>query len=234
MATYKRIKNTQPDVPDNRDWIYQPALIPLAEYIDPVVHTRRNILDQKSEGACTGFAVAAAINLLNQGAKREIEVSARMLYEMAKRNDEWPGESYDGSSIRGAINGWKNMGVCEDSKWPYRVGANKDSLTVEMAKDARNDTIGAYYRLKPVISDFHAALNETGVVVVSAKVHKGWNDTSDGIIEYHKKTDGGHAFVIVGYNDKGFWIQNSWGKGWGDNGVALWLYEDWVKNVMDA
>ena len=234
MATYKRIKNTQPDVPDNRDWIYQPALIPLAEYIDPVVHTRRNILDQKSEGACTGFAVAAAINLLNQGAKREIEVSARMLYEMAKRNDEWPGESYDGSSIRGAINGWKNMGVCEDSKWPYRVGANKGSLTVEMAKDARNNTIGAYYRLKPVISDFHAALNETGVVVVSAKVHKGWNDTSDGIIEYHKKTDGGHAFVIVGYNDKGFWIQNSWGKGWGDNGVALWLYEDWVKNVMDA
>lgn len=234
MAIYKRIKNTQPDVPDTRDWIYQPALISLEKYIDPVVHTRRKILDQKSEGACTGFAVAAAINILNQRAEREIEVSARMLYEMAKCNDEWPGESYDGSSLRGAINGWKNMGVCEDSMWPYRVGANKGSLTVENAKNARNNTIGAYYRLKPVISDFHAALNETGVIAVSAKVHQGWDEASDGIIEYHKKTDGGHAFVIVGYNDKGFWIQNSWGKSWGDNGVALWLYEDWVKNVMDA
>ena len=125
MAKYTRIKNTQPDVPDNRDWIYQPALIELAEYIDPPVHTRRNILDQKSEGACTGFAVAGAINLLNQRAGRDIQVSPRMLYEMAKRCDEWPGEDYDGSSLRGAINGWKNMGVCEDSVWPYRVGPNK-------------------------------------------------------------------------------------------------------------
>jgi hypothetical protein len=208
--------------------------MPLEEYIDPQVHTRRIILDQKSEGACTGFAVAAAINLLNQRAGRDIKVSARMLYEMAKRNDEWPGETYDGSSLRGAINGWKNMGVCEDWMWPYRVGANKGSLTIDMAKNARNNTIGAYYRLKPVISDFHAALNETGVVVASAKVHKGWDDPIDGLIKYNDKVNGGHAFAIVGYNDKGFWIQNSWSKAWGDNGVALWLYEDWVKNVMDA
>jgi hypothetical protein len=234
MARYKRIKNTQADVPDNRDWIYQPALIELAEFIDPLVQTRRNILDQKSEGACTGFAVAAAINILNQRAGRNIVVSARMLYEMAKRNDEWPGESYDGSSLRGAIHGWKNMGVCEDTMWPYYTGATKGSLTIEKAKNARNNTIGAYYRLKPVISDFHAALNETGVIAVSAKVHKGWDYAKDGIIKHYEKTDGGHAFIIVGYSDKGFWIQNSWGKGWGDNGVALWSYEDWVKNITDA
>ena len=125
MAKYKRIKNTQADVPDSRDWIYQSALINIAEFIDPVVHTRRNILDQKSEGACTGFAVAAVINILNQRAGRDIAVSARMLYEMAKRNDEWPGESYDGSSLRGSINGWKNMGVCEEALWPYLIGTKK-------------------------------------------------------------------------------------------------------------
>ena len=234
MAKYTRIKNTQPDVPDNRDFIYQPALIELAEFIDPQVHTRRNVLDQKSEGACTGFAVAAAINFLYQRANRDVQVSPRMLYEMAKRCDEWPGEDYDGSSLRGAINGWKNMGVCEDADWPYRVGPNKGSLTVARAKKARSHTIGAYYRLKPEISHFHAAMNEVGVVAVSAKVHKGWDNPKNGVIDYHKTTDGGHAFVIVGYNDKGFWIQNSWGKDWGDNGVALWTYEDWITNIMDA
>jgi len=234
MAKYNRITNTQADVPDNRDWIYQPSLIKLEKFIDPLVHTRRKILDQKSEGSCTGFAVAAVINQLNQQADRDVVVSPRMLYEMARRNDEWPGEEYDGSSLRGAINGWKNMGVCKEELWPYRIDTNKGSFTIEMAKDARNNTIGAYYRLKPVISDFHAALNETGVIAVSAKVHKGWNDPKNGIIELHEDKSGGHAFVIVGYNDKGFWIQNSWGKSWGDNGVALWSYEDWVKNVMDA
>lgn len=198
------------------------------------MHTRRKILDQKNEGACTGFAVAAAINLLNQRIDKDTVVSARMLYEMAKRNDEWPGEKYDGSSLRGAIYGWKNMGVCQEALWEYRTGSKKGRFSIKMAKDARNNTIGAYYRLKPIISDFHAALNEAGVIAVSANVHKGWDDPKNGIIRHYKKPGGGHAFVIVGYNDKGFWIQNSWGKNWGDNGVALWSYEDWVKNVMDA
>jgi Papain family cysteine protease/Alpha/beta hydrolase of unknown function (DUF900) len=234
MAENKFITNAQADVPDIRDWIYQPALIHLEEFIDPQVHTRRKILDQKSEGACTGFAVAGAINLLNQRADRDIVVSPRMLYEMAKRSDEWPGEDYDGSSLRGAIRGWNNMGVCEETYWPYRVGSNKGDLTIEAAKNARQYTVGAYYRLKPSISHFHTALNENGVIAVSAKVHKGWFKPVAGIIKHSKDTAGGHAFIIVGYNDKGFWIQNSWGKKWGDNGIALWTYEDWIENVMDA
>lgn len=45
---------------------------------------------------------------------------------------------------------------------------------------------------------------------------------------------GGHAFAIVGYNSKGFLIQNSWGRDWGSNGVALWRYEDWQENIRDA
>lgn len=29
-------------------------------------------------------------------------------------------------------------------------------------------------------------------------------------------------------------MQNSWSRSWGNNGVALWTYEDWISNVMDA
>lgn len=234
MAQSKRVTNVNADVPDIRDWIYQPALVRLPGYIDPQVHTRRIILDQKSEGACTGFSLAGAINMLHHRAGQDTTVSPRMLYEMAKRSDEWPGEEYDGSSLRGAIRGWRNMGVCEEEYWPYRVGRNKGELTIDAAKNARNHTLGAYYRLSPIISHFHSALNETGVIAVSAKVHSGWNQPVSGVIEQRTKMIGGHAFIIVGYNDKGFWIQNSWGKKWGDNGVALWSYEDWIENIMDA
>ncbi len=238
MAQFKPDTDVKADVPDIRDWIYQPPLINLQDYVDPLVHTRRTVLDQKSEGACTGFAVAAAINMLNQFAgKDKIRVSPRMLYEMAKRCDEWPGEEYDGSSLRGAIRGWRNMGVCEESFWPYRVGPKKGELTIAAAKNAREHTLGAYYRVKPIISHFHTALNDTGVIAVSAKVHKGWQQPVAGVIKYHKRPEDstdGHAFVIVGYNSDGFWIQNSWGKKWGDNGIALWTYEDWIENIMDA
>lgn len=231
MATKKT--NVQADYPDSRDWIYRPALLCLEPEAPP--YTDVDILDQKNEGACTGFALAAAINLLNRRARVPLQVSERMLYEMAKRHDEWAGEDYGGSSLRGAIHGFRQMGVCERQLWPYRTQpAEHGELTIERAKAARKTTPGAYYRLRPAVSDYHAALLEVGVVVASTRYHSGWDKPIDGVISKQVTEPGGHAFAIIGYNTRGFWVQNSWGKKWGDHGLALWTYEDWIENVMDA
>ncbi len=206
--------NVEQDFPDNRDWIYRPNLKQLATTIEPPKNLV--ILNQGEESACTGFAMAATINYLKGATtKKKTQVSARMLYEMAKRNDEWPKENYDGSSLRGAIHGWKNSGVCSEKKWLYSDDEDKKGeLTIERAKAARTNTIGSYYRLRPVLADFHAALAETGIIAVSAKVHNHWFSPRNGQIQYDPSLEhaGGHAFAIVGYNDKGFWVQNSWGK----------------------
>ena len=224
--------NATPDAPDFRDFMYQPALIQLKPYIRRPA--RLSILDQGSEGACTGFGLAAVINLLNHRRGRPYDVSPRMLYTMARRHDEWPGEDYSGSSCRGAIKGWYAMGVCREKDWPYNSRVR--DLTITRAKKARENTLGAYYRLRHRISDFHAALNEVGSIFVSADVHSGWDrsQVKDGRIRQRPEIIGGHAFAIVGYTEEGFWVQNSWGPGWGRNGVALWSYEDWQENVRDA
>jgi predicted esterase len=232
MTTKQYITNAQQDAPDSRDWLYRPHLQNLKPDIE-ASSDDLHVLDQKSEGACTGFAVAATINRLYQVSGCDTRVSARMLYEMARRHDEWPGEEYDGSSLRGAIQGWKNMGVCTEENWPYLVSKPGD-LTIDRAKDARNTTIGAYYRIQPRLVDYHAALNESGIIAVSAKVHSGWRAPVNGMIERSKRSIGGHAFAVVGYNKDGFIVQNSWGKGWGTGGIATWTYEDWMDNVMDA
>ena len=39
---------------------------------------------------------------------------------------------------------------------------------------------------------------------------------------------GGHAFAIVGYNEVGFLVQNSWGTRWGRGGFATLPYDDWL------
>lgn len=231
--------NAVPDSPDIRDRMYEPALIQLKSELDPKPESL-TILDQGQEGACTGFGLAAVINYLNKERGKDFRSSPRMLYEMAKRHDEWPGAGYDGSSCRGAIRGWYNMGVCSERDWQYEVG-DDSTLTIDRAKTARSNTIGAYYRLRPNIVDFHAALNETHVLYVSASVHSGWwksslvdnNGTKEIPYDNHE-IQGGHAFSIVGYNERGFWIQNSWGHSWGKDGIALWLYEDWQENVKDA
>ncbi|NWK55526.1 C1 family peptidase [Verrucomicrobiaceae bacterium N1E253] len=230
MKTY--ITHATADVPDTRDLIYQPSLKQLSGEI--TTPENLHIRNQGKEGACTGFALTAVIDFLNQKRKSDLRVSARMVYEMAKKNDEWPGEDYDGSSLRGAIKGWKNMGVCSEDHWPYLVNGGIDYLSIDAAKNARHNTIGAYYRLKPDIAHFHSAINESGIIAVSARVHRGWQSPKNGVIERNPIISGGHAFAIVGYNDRGFIIQNSWGKQWGDQGTALWLYEDWIDTLMDA
>lgn len=230
--------NVVADAPDFRDRFYAPSLNPLRETISPP--QKLHILDQGKGGACTGFGLAATINLLYRFQDKDHKVSPRMLYEMAKRYDEWPGEDYEGSSCRGAIKGWKNTGVCLERLAPYRHGQRYFAITPEISEDARQRTLGAYYRLRPEITDFHAALDEIGVIYASARVHEGWYDPvkdEDGEAYVPERQDivGGHAFAIVGYNRKGFWVQNSWGKqGWGQDGLALWLYPDWARNVMDA
>ncbi len=235
--SFKFKTNVQYDFPDNRDWIYRPALVHLKTAID--YPSELLIRNQGKEGACTGFALAAAIDILkNQYNDAErYKTSVRMLYEMARRHDEWAGESYSGSSLRGAIHGWKHMGVCEEQDWKYyRSPGRAGHLTVERAKKARLNTIGAYYRLRPEIADMHAALNETGVVIVSARLHAGWRECKGPEIQKRDFVtgDGGHAFAVVGYNNKGFWVQNSWGKSWGEKGLSIWTYADWIENVMDA
>lgn len=225
------------DVPDIRDRIYEPTLSALPVSLAPTRDLE--ILNQGEEGACTGFALAAVINLLlrdatgrsKQASAPRRRVSPHMLFRMARRHDEWPGENYDdGSSLRGALRGFYNAGACHTDLW--RTGKQSD-LTLEAAKDARETALGAYYRLRPSLPDYHAAISETGVIYASAAVHAGWDDPVKGRID-PKVGAQLHAFAIVGYDAEGFWVQNSWGRRWGAGGLAHWSYRDWAANIEDA
>ena len=60
------------------------------------------------------------------------------------------------------------------------------------------------------------------------------NDTVPPRIAAMVQKTGGHAFALVGFNERGFVVQNSWGTGWGASGFAVLPYEDWVTNATDA
>jgi C1A family cysteine protease len=253
MSAIKSSPTTQrkfdafPDRIDLRDWPYQPTLASLP---DELVNCGGvpEILDQGREGACTGFALAGVINYLL--AKRGLgrRVSPRMLYEMARCYDEWPGEKYEGSSARGAMKGWARHGVCEQKQWPASL-QGRGKLTSDIIKAALGTPCGAFYRVKQKeVRDVHAALNEVGAVYCTIMVHDGWNEpgpvsVSIGkgknklklpVISRRGRADAGHAIVLVGYTQQGFIIQNSWGKGWGAKGFALLPYEDFLIHVTDV
>lgn len=247
MATKKSRKkadyilNARPDTLDFRDKMYEatlyevPTQITLAEYGKWDVP----ILDQGTEGACTGFGLATVANYLLRRRKvvpDPTAVSPRMLYEMARRYDEWPGEAYDGSSARGAMKGWHRHGVCAEECWSYTASKTDHRLTEKRTADALRRPLGAYYRVnhKDLVS-MHSALAEVGVLYVTANVHEGWHNIGkDGVIPQTEQLLGGHAFALVAYDERGFWLQNSWGRDWGSEGFALVTYDDWLAHGTDC
>ncbi|MDP9975264.1 putative chitinase/putative alpha/beta hydrolase family esterase [Variovorax paradoxus] len=232
----------RPDTLDFRDLMYTPTLIevpshiPLGEYLEHQVP----ILNQGSEGACTGFGLATVANYLLQRRRvvpDSVPVSPRMLYDLARRYDEWPGENYSGSSARGAMKGWHKHGICSEELYPYQPGkVDRRGMTEQRVADGMRRPLGAYFRVnhKDLVA-MHAAIAEVGVLYATATVHEGWNSAgTDGLIVQSEVITGGHAFAIVAYDDQGFWLQNSWGPTWGLRGFARVTYDDWLANGTDV
>jgi hypothetical protein len=236
-STKGRILNARRDSIDFRDRMYEPTLVEVSTFRDLKEYRTAKvpILDQGTEGACTGFGLATVVNYLLRSRKqkpKDMEVSADMLYRLARRYDEWPGEEYDGSSARGAMKGWNKHGVCSTDAWKSAKGR----LTAQVSDEAVENPLGAYYRVnhKDLVA-MHCAITETGILYATASVHEGWDKvTGKGIIPLREQMLGGHAFAIVAYDDQGLWIQNSWGGGWGMEGFARISYDDWLANGTDV
>ena len=238
----RRSFDARRDTADFRDLMFVPTLIevpttiPLADYLKFKVP----VLDQGSEGACTGFGLATVANCLLLRRKvvpDAVPVSPRMFYEMARRYDEWPGENYSGSSARGAMKGWHKHGVTSEKDWPYALKkSDPRGFTAARAAGALKRPLGAYFRVnhRDLIA-MHTAIAEVGVLYATASVHAGWSAVGkDGLIAPSDRIEGGHAFAIVAYDAKGFWIQNSWGTDWGKGGMARIGYDDWLANATDV
>ena len=235
----KPVLDARRDTLDFRDLMYEPTLVEVPAYrtLDDYRRADVPILDQGSEGACTGFGLATVAHYLmrtHRVGRDASVVSPYMLYDLARRYDEWSGEDYEGSSCRGAMKGWQKHGVCAQALWPKpEKAAVLDHGRVE---DAARRPLGAYFRVNHAsLVAMHSAITESGILYASARVHSGWQATGkDGMIVRTDTNIGGHAFAIVAYDADGFWIQNSWGPGWGRQGFGHISYDDWLENGDDV
>ncbi|MCL1633351.1 C1 family peptidase [Luteimonas sp. SX5] len=241
-AADTRLFDARPDTADFRDRMFEPTLVDVPESVPLSRHLRLNvpILDQGEEGACTAFGLATVAHTLLRtrasGANR-IQVSTRMFYDMARRYDEWHGESYSGSSCRGAMKGWHRHGVCSERVWPYKPGLQMEPYTEARARDALRNPLGAYLRVnhKDLVA-MHAAFAEVGVLYASCGAHAGWLEPpKSGMLAWREQEEVGyHAFAIVGYDSDGFWFQNSWGRDWGRGGFGHVSYDEWLQRGTDV
>lgn len=113
--------------------------------------------NQGSEGACAGFAAARAASLFN----RRLYDGFRQ-YDAARRNDEWAGEAYDGTSVNGALQGLRLEGA-------WRVVSGKTAASPSLA-----DGIGAFLWAKSVEEIKEALKTSEGFVRILNSWGKGY------------------------------------------------------------
>jgi hypothetical protein len=124
-------------------------------------------------------------------------------YRKCQLIDEWPGENYDGTSVRAGAKIAQEMGLIESYWW----GHDLESL------------INAVF-LQPVVAgtDWFDGMSYP----------KG-----NGLIEVSGDLAGGHAYLYDGVNldEEVFRIKNSWSRVWGVNGFAYIKFKDVEKLI---
>lgn len=160
-----------------------------------------NVLDQGSRPICVPCSLSSFINYklnVEDGEnKRDNNIDYNGIYGSRTTVDD------DGMSFKDAFKYLRHDGVKTD-KGKVKVG--------------RYAKIGSQIQLKQAILLNGPCL---GALPVYNSMRKDfWNKYLNDNLE------GGHAIAIVGYNDKGFIIRNSWGKSYGTDGYAVMPYED--------
>ena len=187
---------------------------------------------QGQTGSCVGWATSyyrAWLHRRDTGQSKRF--SQRFIWIAAKEIDPWPlNVMFDGAGtkIRDAFKIMNKHGAAPLTLWPFDKRLPDPSKEKTLIKQAEKYRIGAYYSLG-TNEERRAQLAKRGPFVIGVPVFSNWSQVgSDGVIpEPGGFQRGGHALLVVGYDDKTgyFKVQNSWGTGWGKSGYGFISYK---------
>jgi hypothetical protein len=184
-------------------------------------------LDQGNTSACTGnsrtYDLAASPKPLTlPGGKPFDQDFAQALYRLAQKNDEWPGEDYEGSSVLGALKAAKALGYVGEYRWAFGI----------------DDVIGALGSLGPVVfgTDWLEGMfdpDEQGVLNVTGDVAGGHAYIVRGVVLPRNGRARPGGFPSIKTDVPLLRITNSWSETWGRNGEAV-IRADQAEDLLKA
>ena len=221
----KKILNLSTEDPDPKDWVSD---IKVKDSHLPKNFSRRDstvpVKNQGNIGSCVGHSGRVICGDANIFQKEE--PSPMWIYKMGKKHDQWKGENYSGTSIRGAANSLIKEGCCFESFWPYED--NESSKPKEgAALDASYKKISSYKAIPCDNIDQIKTVLMDRPLWYGYMVHKDFFSLGiNGVIDTDKylssEKAGGHAVALIGWkyiNNKLYWeFQNSWGRWFGNSG----------------
>lgn len=231
----------RPSPPDHRDYIYEPKLRGNLPAFASVRRWMPPVRDQGSLGACTAFAVCAAISALDRKLRGEDRIYSPLYLYWHTRYIEGTVNEDSGAYLRDAIKAAARFGVAEESVHPYDISRFREQPPPEAYENAYRDLIDCYEAVKDLYG-VRAAIAEGYPVIFGFAVPERFETETarTGFLpppSPDERIVGGHAVVAVAYSDrrKAILVQNSWGESFGKRGW-FWLSYDYFTMglAMDA
>lgn len=212
----------------------------------------RDLRDYKANIPYKNVALPAEFNLTNTTIKDQGAVNSCVAHALSSMLEK----KYNKVFSTGLIYGYRPMGYYQGEgmytrealKTLQKIGDVKQELfpyNIEMV-EAKNKVDENFTLLEAEADDFritaYARLNSTNEI-------KSWLYTKNTPVPFSILTDNlkldehniiqvpnvypnsGHCMLIIGWNETGFIIQNSWGSSWGDKGTAVLPYEYEIKEA---
>ena len=188
---------------------------------------------QGAQGSCVAWATGYYLKSFHENYEDFVinelapinEMSPSFIYNQIKASD-----CDNGSVIQRALDTITSAGIPDLSVMPYNQN-DCDTQPTELQKTlATPNKIESYAYLDPdmVYEQTKAFLLNDQPVVIAISIDRSYFGARDenGIYIYRKfkEASGGHAMLVVGYDDEmnAFKVVNSWGKEWGNDGF-VWI-----------
>lgn len=212
---------------DHRDFLFLSTPAPLPKSAS-VQSKLKPAYDQKALGSCTANALACLL----QNKFNNIMPSRLFIY-YNERDMEGTINCDCGASLRDGIKTLNKLGACGESYWPYDIKKFTNKPVDKAYANGLKYKITGYYAVPQREYDIKYAISQGKPVVFGFMVKSSFMDQAvakSGV--YNPKPGeaimGGHAVVIVGYDDNTqlFTVRNSWGTNWGKQGYFTMPYSE--------
>lgn len=156
-------------------------------------------LDQGREGACVGFSWSHELAARPKPVGGLTDDFAHAVYKRAQKLDQWPGETYSGTSVIAGAKAVQELGYVGEYRWAFGL------------------------------DDLILAVGYAGPAVLGVNWYEGmFRPDEKGYIHPSGNLSGGHAILCHSVNVKKryFKLHNSWGSDWGNKGECFVSFDD--------
>lgn len=229
------------DLPDKRDVTYTYHAMPLPEKVD-LRPEMPPVYNQGQLGSCTANAGGAAFAYMHKKNEKELFMPSRLFiyYNTRKRDGTI---KYDaGSTIRSTIKAMVKYGAALEELWPYDIEKFAAKPLSRVYKNGKTNMVVSYLKVPQNETALKTSLAQGFPIVFGFSVYDSFESVTvanTGIVEMPLDDEslvGGHAVVLVGYDDTQnmFIVRNSWGEEWGDQGYCYMPYEYILNHDLSA